>query len=69
MAGCTEKDGPSLIFMDYLASMNKLPFAVHGYGSFFALSIFDRYYKPDLSVDEASLLINRCVAEVSSIRS
>ena len=64
MAGYDEKTGPSLYFMDYLASMNKLPFAVHGYGSFFSLSIFDRYYRPDLSVEEAYELINKCVQEV-----
>lgn len=65
MAGYEEKSGPGLYYMDHLASMNKLPFAVHGYGSFFSLSIFDRYYKPDLSVDEAYELINKCVKEVS----
>ena len=24
----------------------QIPFAAHGYGSFFSLSILDRYYKP-----------------------
>ena len=64
MAGYDEKAGPSLYYMDYLASMNKLPFAVHGYGSFFSLSIFDRYYKPDLTQEEAYEVINKCVQEV-----
>ncbi|XP_067928758.1 proteasome subunit beta type-2-like [Watersipora subatra] len=64
MAGYDERTGPSLYFMDYLASMVKLPFAVHGYGSYFTLSIFDRYYKPDMSVDEAYGLLNRCVQEL-----
>ena len=66
MAGYDAKAGPSLYFMDYLSSMVKLPFAVHGYGAYFSLSIFDRYYKPDLSVDEAYELINKCVQEVGS---
>lgn len=69
MAGYDEKSGPALYYMDYLASMNKLPFAVHGYGSFFSLSIFDRYYKPDLTQDEAYELINKCVQEVSRCQS
>jgi len=64
MAGYDEKTGPGLYFMDYLASMNKLPFAVHGYGSYFSLSVFDRYYKPDMSIDECRALINKCIAEV-----
>ena len=44
MAGYDKQDGPALYFMDYLASMDKCPFAAHGYGSFFTLSILDRYY-------------------------
>lgn len=67
MAGYDEKTGPGLYYMDYLASMNKLPFAVHGYGSFFSLSIFDRYYKPDLTQDEAYEILNKCVQEVTVI--
>lgn len=44
LAGFDTTEGPSLYYMDYLASLNKLDFAVHGYGSFFALSVLDRYY-------------------------
>ena len=36
--------GPHLYYMDYLASMVEVPFGIHGYGSFFAMSIMDRYY-------------------------
>ncbi|KAF6040053.1 PSMB2 [Bugula neritina] len=64
LAGYDEKTGPSLYYMDYLASMNKLPFAVHGYGSFFSLSIFDRYYTPDVTKEEAYELLNKCVQEI-----
>ena len=39
------EDGPELYYIDYLASINKVPFGVHGYGSFFTLSVMDRYYK------------------------
>ncbi len=46
IAGHDESSGPELYFMDYLASLVKVPFAVHGYGSFFSLSVMDRYYKP-----------------------
>nr|KAG5709609.1 hypothetical protein BaRGS_001659 [Batillaria attramentaria] len=41
-----DEDGPSLYFLDYLASIIKVPFAIHGYGAMFTLSIMDRYYKP-----------------------
>jgi len=45
MAGYDDQSGPVLYFMDYLASLVKVPFAAHGYGSFFSLGIMDRYYK------------------------
>lgn len=64
MAGHDEEAGPELYFMDYLSSLVKLPFAVHGYGSFFSLSIMDRYYKPDLTKDEALDIIQKCVDEI-----
>ena len=52
--------------MDYLASMNKLPFAAHGYGAFFSLSIMDRYYHPNVTVDEAKDILQKCVDEVQA---
>lgn len=50
LAGYDKSDGPSLYYMDYLASLNKIPYAVHGYGGFFTLSIMDRHYKEGKSV-------------------
>ena len=44
MAG-VDDGGPSLFFLDYLASLIKVPFAVHGYGGMFTLSIMDRHYR------------------------
>lgn len=40
-----DAEGPSLYFLDYLASLVKMPFAVHGYGAMFTLSIMDKYYQ------------------------
>ena len=45
MAGFDKDEGPQLFYLDYLASMVKVPFGLHGYGSFFSLSVMDRYYK------------------------
>ena len=63
-AGYDEGEGPSLYFMDYLSSCVKLPFAIHGYGSYFGLSICDKYYKPDMTEAEALNLLNKIVAEL-----
>jgi 20S proteasome alpha/beta subunit len=45
LAGYDDETGPELYFVDYLASMVKVPYAAHGYGGFFSLSIMDRYHK------------------------
>lgn len=44
MAGYDDETGPELYFIDYLASCVKVPYAAHGYGGFFSLSIMDRYH-------------------------
>lgn len=65
-AGYDESEGgrPSLYFMDYLSSCVKLPFAIHGYGSYFGLSICDKYYKPDMNEQEAVVLLNKILVEI-----
>ncbi|XP_058959735.1 proteasome subunit beta type-2 [Pocillopora verrucosa] len=64
LAGYDDTEGPELYYMDWLASLQKIPFAAHGYGSFFSLSILDRYYKPGLSREEATELLKKCIKEV-----
>ena len=52
--------------MDYLASTIKtLYFAItHGYGGMFSIGIMDRYYRPDLTEEEAYDIKKKCVAEI-----
>lgn len=45
MAGYDDQTGPELYFIDYLASSVRVPYACHGYGGFFSLTILDRNYK------------------------
>jgi 20S proteasome subunit beta 4 len=63
-AGYDEGVGPSVYLMDYLSACVKVPFAIHGYGAYFGLSICDKYYKPDMSEAEAVSLLNKIVAEI-----
>lgn len=55
---------PSLHWIDYLGSMVKVNFGVHGYGAHFCLSIFDREWKPDMTLEEATKVIKLCRAEL-----
>ena len=57
---------PVLYYMDYLASMNQLNFAVHGYGSFFCLGVMDKYYKKDMTLEEALDLLKNCIWELKT---
>jgi len=65
VAGYDQKDGGAkLFFLDYLASCISVPYAGHGYGSFFAISAMDRYHKDDLSEHEGYELMKKCIREV-----
>ena len=64
IGGVDEDTGPVLYFMDYLASSIDVPFAAHGYGSHFCLSILDRLYHPNLTRVEALNILDKCMQEV-----
>jgi 20S proteasome alpha/beta subunit len=66
LAGYDEKHGPSLYFIDYLASLQKLPFACHGYAGNFLLGLLDREYKADMTVDEAHALLLKCIEQLQT---
>mmetsp|Transcript_43966 Transcript_43966/g.71528 ORF Transcript_43966/g.71528 Transcript_43966/m.71528 type:complete len:217 (-) Transcript_43966:141-791(-) len=64
LGGYDSKEGPSLYFMDYLASMTRLNTAAQGYGSFFVASVLDRDYRKNLSLEEGLALMDRCIKEI-----
>ena len=53
-----------LYFMDYLGTMAEVPYAAHGYGSFFVLGILDQYHRLDMSREEGEKLLEKCVREI-----
>jgi len=60
-----ESHDPHLYWIDYLGTMTKIPFAAHGYGAYFALSLLDRYHDPTATVEEGLAVLKRCIEEVS----
>jgi|UniRef100_A0A7S4CWQ4 20S proteasome subunit beta 4 len=56
--------GAYLWYMDYLGTMQQVPFATHGYGGTFCMAILDRYYKEDMTEDESKALMQKCIDEV-----
>jgi len=57
-------EAPKLYWIDYLGTLADVPFAAHGYGSYFALSLLDRYHNPEASLEEGVETLKRCIAEV-----
>ncbi|KAI0694143.1 N-terminal nucleophile aminohydrolase [Cytidiella melzeri] len=56
---------PHLYWVDYLGTLVEVPFAAHGYGSYFALSLLDRYHDPEATLEEGLATLKRCIDEVS----
>ncbi|KAG9302226.1 hypothetical protein G9A89_020660 [Geosiphon pyriformis] len=57
---------PQLYWIDYLGSSVEIPFGAHGYGAYYCLSIMDRYHHPELTLDEAKVLIKKCIDELKT---
>lgn len=64
LAGWDEDAGPSLYYLDYLASLVKLEKGGLGYGAYFILSILDKHYKAGMALDDALRLVDVCIAEI-----
>lgn len=57
---------PSLYWMDYLASLHRLPFAAHGYGAYFVLGLLDARYKSDMTLKDALSILREVLHELKS---
>jgi len=65
LLGGVDAKGPSLYYLDYLGSMAKVNFGAHGYASNFCLSVFDRYWKPDMDLEQGKEVLKKCLNELS----
>ena len=66
LGGFDEGVGPSLYFIDYLASMQKIDKGAHGYAGFFCHGLLDAGWKPNMSVEEGLVLMRTCTAELKT---
>lgn len=66
LAGYDKETGPSLYYIDYIASLHKVDKAAFGYGSYFSLAMMDRHYHKDMTVEEAIDLVDKCIIEIRS---
>merc|ERR1711865_676314 len=49
--------------------MEKVNKGAHGYGAMFTFGLMDRYWKPDMNLEECKDIIRKCIAELFSGRS
>ncbi|KAJ1423831.1 Proteasome, subunit alpha/beta [Sesbania bispinosa] len=66
LGGYDKESGPSLYYIDYLATLHKIEKGAFGYGSYFSLSMMDRHYRSGMSVEEAIELVDKCIMEIRS---
>ncbi|XP_074573854.1 LOW QUALITY PROTEIN: proteasome subunit beta type-2-B-like [Curcuma longa] len=66
LAGYDKDIGPSLYYIDYIATLHKVDKGAFGYGSFFSLSMMDRHYHSGMSLKEAVDLVDKCIIEIRS---
>ena len=66
LAGYDKETGPSLYYIDYIASLHKVDKAAFGYGSYFSLAMMDRHYHRDMTLEEAVELVDKCIIEIRS---
>mmetsp|Transcript_24036 Transcript_24036/g.81168 ORF Transcript_24036/g.81168 Transcript_24036/m.81168 type:complete len:194 (+) Transcript_24036:99-680(+) len=64
LIGGVDADGPKLYFMDYMGSSESVNKAAHGYGAMFTFGLMDRYWKPDMELEEAKDIIRKCIKEL-----
>lgn len=64
LAGVDEVDGPALYYMDYLASMQPVKYSSQGHASNFTLSLFDRFWHKDMTLEEGKELLRKAFREL-----
>lgn len=64
LAGYDEGLGASLYWLDYLGTMHRMNIGGTGYGSYFALALFDKLWHPAVTQGDALDMMRKGVAEV-----
>lgn len=65
LVGGVDDDSQVYLYtMDYMASLAKVNFGAQGYAANFIMSIFDREWKPDMTVEEALDTVRKCIHEL-----
>jgi len=64
IGGYDAVNGPCLYYIDHLAALQEVSRGAHGYGAYFVLGLLDRYWKPELTEEEAIEIVKKCIQEI-----
>lgn len=64
LLGGVDGDDVSLYYMDYLASANSVEYSAQGYCSYMAPAVLDKYWKPDMNLQEAMDVMNKVIDQL-----
>ena len=60
----TVAEAAKLYWIDYLGTKVEVPYAAHGYASYYLLSMFDRHMTPETPLEEALALLKKGFEEL-----
>jgi len=66
VGGYDANGGASLHWIDYMASHAKVPFGAHGYAGNFIISIFDREWKHNMTLEQGLAIVRMCLHELKT---
>ena len=59
-----DENGPSLYYLDYLGTRQKVPYGAQGYCAYFVLSIFHKNYKAGMTLDEGKEIMKKALHQI-----
>lgn len=64
LGGYDEK--PSLYYLDYLGTLQPVPYGAQGYCAYFVLSVFDKHYKADMTLEDGKKLMKMALDQIAN---
>jgi len=65
LAGVDDQ-GPAMYYIDYMGSLVQVDYTAQGYCGYFSLSILDRYWKKNMTLEEGKELLKLCIEQLSA---
>ncbi|EGV61397.1 Proteasome subunit beta type-4 [Yamadazyma tenuis] len=62
----TKSNEPTLNYIDYLGTQAVLPYAAHGYAAFYCMSLLDKHYRTNMTLDDGLKLLDMCIRELET---